>query len=126
MARGVVHRALHAAVVTIGWLTGVFVTSRTATAPTRRCSCGGERSGQWPIAASLLLVVVAAVAIATTWGLVPGAGRALPFCRLGGWGVPDVAFRSPGALVRQTEERGHILDVVGGKLLQHLLIPYPW
>jgi hypothetical protein len=36
-----------------------------------------------------------------------------------------VAFRSPGTLVRQAEEREHILDVVGGKLLQHLLIPYP-
>jgi hypothetical protein len=32
---------------------------------------------------------------------------------------------SLGALVRQAEERGHILDVVGGELLQHLLIPYP-
>jgi hypothetical protein len=36
-----------------------------------------------------------------------------------------VAFRSPGALVRQTEERRHILDVVGGELLHHLLIPNP-
>jgi hypothetical protein len=36
-----------------------------------------------------------------------------------------VTFRSPGALVRQAEEHGHILDVVGGELLQHLLISYP-
>jgi hypothetical protein len=36
-----------------------------------------------------------------------------------------VAFRIPDALVRQAEERGHILDVVGGELLQHVLIPYP-
>jgi hypothetical protein len=35
-----------------------------------------------------------------------------------------VAFHSLGALVRQAEERGHILDVVVGELLQHLLIPY--
>jgi hypothetical protein len=35
-----------------------------------------------------------------------------------------VAFHSLGALVRQAEERGHILDVVGGELLQHLLILY--
>jgi hypothetical protein len=39
--------------------------------------------------------------------------------------VPGVAFRIPDALVRQAEERGHILDVVGGELLQHVLIPYP-
>jgi hypothetical protein len=36
-----------------------------------------------------------------------------------------MAFRSPSALVHQAEEHGHILDVVGGELLQHLLIPYP-
>jgi hypothetical protein len=39
--------------------------------------------------------------------------------------VPGTAFRSPGALVRQAEERGQILDVMGGELLQHLFIPYP-
>jgi hypothetical protein len=36
-----------------------------------------------------------------------------------------MAFCSPGALVHQAEEHGHILNVVGGELLQHLLIPYP-
>jgi hypothetical protein len=35
-----------------------------------------------------------------------------------------VALRSLGALVCQAKERGHILDVVGGELFQHLLIPY--
>jgi hypothetical protein len=39
--------------------------------------------------------------------------------------VSGAAFRNPGALVCQAEERGHILDVVGGELLQHLLIPNP-
>jgi hypothetical protein len=39
--------------------------------------------------------------------------------------VLGAAFRGPGALVHQGEERRHILDVVGGELLQHLLIPYP-
>jgi hypothetical protein len=38
--------------------------------------------------------------------------------------VPGAALRSLGALIRQAEKRGHILDVVGGELLQHLLIPY--
>jgi hypothetical protein len=94
--------------------------------PTRRYSCGGGRPSQQLVAASLLLLLLATVAIANTWGLGPSAGRgALPLCRLGGWGVPGAAFRSPGALVRQAEERRHILDVVGGELLQHLLIPYP-
>jgi hypothetical protein len=45
MARGVVHRELRATIVAIGQLTGVFVASRTATAPTRHCSCGDGRSG---------------------------------------------------------------------------------
>jgi hypothetical protein len=122
MTRGVVHRALHAAVSTSGRLTGAFVAPQTTTAPTRRYSCGSGRPGQRLVAASLLVVVV----VATAWSLSPGAGcGALPFCHLGGWGVPGAAFRSPGTLVRQAEERGHILNVVGCELLQHLLIPYP-
>jgi hypothetical protein len=43
---------------------------------------------------------------------------------VGDWGVPGAAFPSLGALIRQAEERRHILDVVGGEFLQHLLIPY--
>jgi hypothetical protein len=35
-----------------------------------------------------------------------------------------VALCSLGALVRQVKERRNILDIVGGELLQHLLIPY--
>jgi hypothetical protein len=124
MARRAVHRALRATIVAIGWLTRAFATM----APTRRCSCGGGCPGQRLVAASLLLLLlllVPTVAIATAWGLGPGIARdALPFCRLGGWGVPGAAFCSPSALVRQADERGHILDVVGGELLQHLLIPY--
>jgi hypothetical protein len=122
MARGVVHRALRAAIVAIGRLTGTFVTSQSTTAPTRRCSCGSGCSNQRLVAASLLLVVV--VAVAAALGLGPSARLALPLCRLGSWGVPGVAFHSLGALVRQAEEREHILDVMGGELLQHLLIPY--
>jgi hypothetical protein len=121
MARGVVHQALRSAVVAIGWLTGAFVASRPTTAPTRRCSCGSGRSGQRLVAASLLLLLLA---VAAALGLGPGTGLALPFCHLGGWGVPGAAFHSLGALIRQAEERGHILNVVGGELLQHLLIPY--
>jgi hypothetical protein len=123
MARRVVHWALRAAVVAIGWLTGAFATM----APIRRCSYGGRCPGQRLVTASLHLhVVVVAVAIATAWGLAPSTGRgALPFCHLCGWGVPGAAFHGPGALVRQAEERGHILDVMGGELLQHLFIPYP-
>jgi hypothetical protein len=64
MTRRVVHRALRAAVVAIGRLTGAFVPSRTATAPTHRYSCGGGRSVQRLVAASLLLIVVVAIATA--------------------------------------------------------------
>jgi hypothetical protein len=121
MARGVVHRALCAAIIAIGRLTGAFVASRPATAPTRRCSSGSGRFGQRLVAANLLLVVVA---VAATLGLGPDAGLALPLCHLGGWEVPGATFRSLGTLVRQAEEHGHILDIVGGVLLQHLLITY--
>jgi hypothetical protein len=38
--------------------------------------------------------------------------------------VPGAALRYLGALIHQAEERRNILDVVGGNLLQHLLIPY--
>jgi hypothetical protein len=74
----------------------------------------------WLDGASLLLLVAAATAL----GLGPGAGLALPLCHLGGWGVPGVALCSLGTLVRHAEEHRHILDIVGGELLQHLLIPY--
>jgi hypothetical protein len=114
MARGVVHWALCVAVVAIGWLTGAFVASWPATAPTHRCSCGSGLSSQWLVVTSLLLVVVAAAAALR---LGSDAGLALPLCRLGGWGVPGEALRSLGTLVRHAEECGHILDVVGGELL---------
>jgi hypothetical protein len=38
--------------------------------------------------------------------------------------VSGTALRHLGALVCQAEERRNILDVVGVKFLQHLLIPY--
>jgi hypothetical protein len=119
MSRGVVHRALRAAVVAIGQLTGAFVASQPATAPTCHYSCGSGRSGQRLVAASLL--VVASVA---ALDLSPGTGLALPFCRLGGWGVSGAALHSLGALVSQAEEHRNTLDVMGGELLQHLFIPY--
>jgi hypothetical protein len=120
MAHGVVHRALRAAVITIGQLTEAFVAFRLATAPTRNYSCGSGHSGQRLVVASLLLFV----AVATALGLCPHVGLALPHCHLGDWGVPGMALRSLEAHVRQAEERRNILDVVGGELLQHLLIPY--
>jgi hypothetical protein len=122
MTRGVVHRALRATVVAIGRLTGVFVASWLVMAPTRRCSYSSGHSSQRLVATSLLLVVV--VVAATALGLGPGTGLARPLCHLGGWGVPGMALRSLGALVRWAEERRNILDVVGGELLQHLLILY--
>jgi hypothetical protein len=74
------------------------------------------------VAVSLLLLVV--VAIDAALGLCPSIGLAPPLRHLGDWGVPGVALWSLGALVHQAEERRDILDVVGGELLQHLLIPY--
>jgi hypothetical protein len=44
-----------------------------------------------------------------------------PPCHLA---VSGAALCSLGALVHQAEEHRNILDVVGGELLEHLLIPY--
>jgi hypothetical protein len=80
------------------------------------------------VAASLLLisivVVAVALAVASTLGRSPGIGLALSLHLLCDWGMPRAALHCLGALVRQAKERRNILDVVGGELLQHLLIPY--
>jgi hypothetical protein len=72
----------------------------------------------------LLIIIIIVVVVAAALGMCPGVGLALPFRRLGDWGVLGVALCSLGALVCQAEERRDILDVMGGELLQHLLIPY--
>jgi hypothetical protein len=76
------------------------------------------------VVTSILLLFVVVVAVVVALGMCPGVGLALPFHRLGDLGVPGVALRNLGALVHQAEECRNILDVVGGELLQHLLIPY--
>jgi hypothetical protein len=72
------------------------------------------------VATSLLVVVVVAAALV----LCPSVGLALPLRRLGDWGVSGAALYSLDTLVFQAEERRDILDVMGGELQQHLLIPY--
>jgi hypothetical protein len=74
-------------------------------------------------AASLLLFVFVA-AVAAAMGLCLSVGLALSLHHLGNWGVSGATLRNLGTLVRQAEARRNILDVVGGELLQHLLIPY--
>jgi hypothetical protein len=76
------------------------------------------------LAAASLLLLFVVVVVAAALGLRAGVGLALPLCRLGDWGVPNTALCSLGAFVRQAEEGRDILDVVGGELLQHFLIPY--
>jgi hypothetical protein len=121
MVRGVVHQAIRAAVVTIGRLMGAFVAFQPASALTRRCSCGSGRFGQRLVTAGLLLLLLV---VAATLGLSPSTGLTLPPCYLGDWGVPGVALRSLGTVVRQAEEHRNILNVMGGEFLQHLLIPH--
>jgi hypothetical protein len=53
-----------------------------------------------------------------------GVGLALLLACWGSRGVLHTALGGLGALVYQAEERRDILDVVGGMLLQHLLIPH--
>jgi hypothetical protein len=73
---------------------------------------------------SLLLFVVGIVAIAAALGMCASIGLALLLHLLGNWGVPSMTLCSPGALVCQAEKHRDILDVMGGELLQHLLIPH--
>jgi hypothetical protein len=67
---------------------------------------------------------VVVVAIATALGLCLDVGLFLPPRCLGNCGVPGVTLRNLGELVRQAEKCRNVLDVMGGELLQHLLIPY--
>jgi hypothetical protein len=102
---------------------GAFVTSWPPTAPPTAAAAvavGALASGWFCTSLLLLFVVV----VATALGLCPGIGLALPLRHLGDYGVLGVALRNLGALVRQDEKRRNILDVMGGKLLKHLLIPY--
>jgi hypothetical protein len=76
------------------------------------------------VATSLLLFVVGMIVVAAALGLCAGIGLAPLLHHLGDWGVPGMALCSPGALVCQAKERRDILYVMGGELLQHLLIPH--
>jgi hypothetical protein len=117
MARGVVHLALRAAVIAIGWLVGAFVTSWAPRPPPTVVATTAAVGCRQPAFFFFFFTVVAAQ------GLCPGVGLALPLCHLDDWGVLGTTLYSLGALVHQAEERRDILDVVGHEVLQHLLIP---
>jgi hypothetical protein len=77
LGTGYDNRALRAAIITIGWLTGAFVVSQPTTAPTRHYSCDSGCSGLRLIVASLLLLLL--VAVAAALGLGPKLGLLSPF-----------------------------------------------
>jgi hypothetical protein len=122
MARGVVQRTLRAAVVAIGRLMGRLSPLGPPRPPPAAAAAavGTPASGWLPPAFFFLLLP-----LPPPWAWAPALGLLSPFATWGGWGVPGTTLCSLGALVRQAEERGHILDAVDGELLQHLLIPYP-
>jgi hypothetical protein len=68
----------------------------------------------------LILVVIVAATLSSSSRL----GLALLACLRGRRGVPGLALCGRSALVRQAEELSNILDVVRGKVLQHLLISH--
>jgi hypothetical protein len=73
------------------------------------------------VAASLLIIIIF---VATALSRDTDIGLALLLHRQGGWGLPSMTLCGPGTLAHQAEERRDILDVMGGELLQHLLIPH--
>jgi hypothetical protein len=70
----------------------------------------------------VVVVIIAVVAAALSCGSC--IGFVILACLRGTCGVPCTTFCGPSALVRQAEELCDILDVMCGKLLQHLLIPH--
>jgi hypothetical protein len=70
----------------------------------------------------VVVVIIAVVAAALSCGSC--IGFVILACLRGRCGVPCTTFCGPSALVRQAEELCDILDVMCGKLLQHLLIPH--
>jgi hypothetical protein len=113
-----VHRAHRTTVITIRQLTGAFVASWPATAPTHRYSCNSGCPGQRLGAATFLLLLLL---LPPPWAWAPALGLLSPFAT---WVAGECQAWPSIALVYQAEERRNILDVVGGELLQHLLIPY--
>jgi hypothetical protein len=114
---------MRTSVVTFERLTVALVTSE-ALAPTHRgnsSSGGGGSSQQLVIATGLLLFLVL-----TTTSLGSSAHFSLGTLPRfwSKWDVPGTALCGPSTLVRQAEELCDILDVMRGKLLQHLLIPH--
>jgi hypothetical protein len=77
MARGVMHRALRAAVVTIGRLTGVFVASRPTTAPpvAAGAAMGAPASDWFPPAFFFLLLLL----LPPPWASALALGLLSPF-----------------------------------------------
>jgi hypothetical protein len=76
MARGVVHQELCATIVAIGWLTGAFVASQPATAPTRCCSCGsGALASGWLPPAFFFFLLL----LLPPWPWAPTLGLLSPF-----------------------------------------------
>jgi hypothetical protein len=102
LRRGVVHRALHVVVVSIGRLAGMFVASGPPPpmAPSHHYSCSGGCSGQRSVAASLLLVfvlvVVVALAVGAALGLSPSVG--LAFSPFNAWATRKCQARPSATL----------------------------
>jgi hypothetical protein len=123
---GVVHRAPWPALIAVGGLVQSLVTA-WALAPTSRCSDSGGRGSackQLVVVGLLLLLPILVLVLATAlsndicyWL------ASLPCCR-SRLGVPSTPFCSPGAFIRHVEELRDVFHLVGGQLLEHLLISH--
>jgi hypothetical protein len=112
---GVVHRALRPALIATKRLAWLLVG--------HYCDSGGSGSTyQRLVVVGLFLLPILILATALSNGICFGlAGLPYPRSRLG---VPRMPFHSPGALVRQVEELRDVFQLVGGQLLEHLLISH--
>jgi hypothetical protein len=80
MAREVVHRALHAAVVAIGWLAGRLLPLGPPRPPpvVAAAAVGASTSG-WLPPAFLLLLLLLSLSLPPPWACVPALGLLSPF-----------------------------------------------
>jgi hypothetical protein len=118
----VVHRVPCPTLIAAGELAQSLVASWASTPTSRCCDSGssGSASQQLVVVGLLLPILVLATALSSgiCFRLV-----SLP-CHWSRLGVPCMPFCSPGTFICQIEELRDVFHLLGGQLLEHLLISH--